>query len=180
MQPDWAVFKVPGYNFFYTINPKIWWMLDFFKNIEILSKTVVATFWATFGNNCATFYSKIWSHWHLPRCSPYNEVSEMNKVAKALIAVYLSIFRTVFSSGIWKLRSSPVRARNGWLGQERSWSRYDIAQRQCDLIRQFLKFSATNVQSKVTQIFGDFFGHFEMLYFQEKTDVVTFWATLET
>ena len=33
-------------------------MLDFFKNIEILSKTVVATFWATFGNDGATFISK--------------------------------------------------------------------------------------------------------------------------
>ena len=37
--------------------------LSFFEEGHIQSKTVVATFRASFGETWATFYSNIWSHW---------------------------------------------------------------------------------------------------------------------
>ena len=50
---------------------------------------------------------------------------------------------------------------------------------QRDQIGQFLKFSATTFNTKVTQIFGKLFGHFEKHYFKVKSMVSTFLATFE-
>ena len=33
------------------------------EKLDLLNKTAVGIFWATFGENWATFYSNIWSHW---------------------------------------------------------------------------------------------------------------------
>ena len=41
----------------------IGYFLGNLKKLYSFAKTTVATFWVTFGNIWATFYSNIWSHW---------------------------------------------------------------------------------------------------------------------
>ena len=58
--PDWAILKVFETN----IRTKVTQMyINFFENIPFQVKTVMATFWVTFGRNWTTFYIRIWSHW---------------------------------------------------------------------------------------------------------------------
>ena len=54
--------KVFGDNFSYKSSPNTWCILGFSQNTIFELKTTVASFWATFGRNYATFYDKIWSH----------------------------------------------------------------------------------------------------------------------
>ena len=52
--PNWAIFKS-------SLNT--YWRFGCLQNTIFELKATVATFWTTFGKNCATFYSNIRSHW---------------------------------------------------------------------------------------------------------------------
>ena len=66
-------FKDLGDKFITKVAQMIVDFLGNFKNPHSCVKTAAATFWATFGNVWATFYSKIWSHWRRSVTTIYKE-----------------------------------------------------------------------------------------------------------
>ena len=55
---DWAIFE----SYLAKEAQMIGNFLGYFEKPHSYVKTTLATFWATFGKNWATFFSNIWSH----------------------------------------------------------------------------------------------------------------------
>ena len=58
-----------------------------FKNPHSCVKTADATFWATFGNIWATFYSNIWSHWLRQKLRRFQSVNLRRLSLRQLLEV---------------------------------------------------------------------------------------------
>ena len=104
--PDVAIIENFCYKFSCKNGSNFWERICFCEKLNFLNKTAVATFWTTFGENWATFYSNIWwSHWSQGTRDPiavFVQLAAKFSWAKVSCALRGIDFKTTpFSTYIW-------------------------------------------------------------------------------
>ena len=88
-------------------------LLGYFEKPHFYLSTAVSTFWATFGEIWATFYSNIWSHWAAVRLEVCGCTTNLTKMLKFDLQKHFCKFEDIFSQASVSFGSMSVLLQLG-------------------------------------------------------------------